>query len=1031
MAIIKDLAQNANSQQSCMAIFSCPYLMSLENTPDLVDILEDLNINDGNGIIKNMNSPYCNELADLKTLGHNNHKYHALHLNIQSLPAKFDKLQDLICSLGEIGIELDFILLCETFVPNNLSQQFKIPNYNMVFRNRENKPRGGVLIYIHKRYQFKELDDASVFVQGEFESIFAEVEHNREKLIVGEIYRIPNTNTNISLARYESVIQQLSSYKHPIIIGTDQNFNFMKLDVHGKTKELFNHFTTNGLIPTITKPTRITYNSATLIDNLYIPLNELNQAKSAILINDMSDHLPIIVSIRLGTKSSKTKQTFTFRPINSLTEGRIRDKLSNINWSNLDHMTANEAYQSFSTIIQNTLNSEAPLKTITLTDKFSNREPWYTKGMQKSSNTLQKLYRKKLDKPNDQARIIKYTNYRNLFNKIKRIAKRTHFEKQLDKYQNDIKKTWQTLQKLISRENDKSNMTEYIMHNNNKVDNPIDIANIFLQHFSQIGAKLADKIKLPNKQATEFLTQPAQHNVFLSPTDEFEILRVIDKLKNKTSHAHDGISCKLLKSIKYEICQPLSLLINKSLLEGIVPDELKVAKVIPIYKAKGKENIDNYRPISILPSISKIYEKIVFKRLYHYLNHFDLIYNGQYGFRPNHSTTDAMTEFINHICNAFENHEYSAGVFLDLSKAFDTIDHDLLLRKLNHYGVRGKALEWFSSYLNNRRIRVNYNGHDSTTDTAITHGVPQGSILGPLLFIIYINDLPYALKKCKAILFADDTNMFHSAKLINTLCKEINLDLNTLSEWLRANKLSINLSKTICMIYSKSNSKVQPKMEIKMDELIISIKTSTKFLGVTIDKALNWHEHIMNIRSKLNTALFILNRVKHLLTKKYLTKLYYSLVHPHLQYGISIWGGSHLTYINKLVTLQKKAIRIINKVPYNYHTNNLFLTNKIPKLPDLYKLELGKYMYKHSNKTLPTNLIDIFTPHSSHHEYNTRNRNNPRIPLAKSTAASNSLSHTGPSLWSKLPTEIRSVNSFKVFKKKYKDFMIAKYSGIY
>ena len=1002
--------------------------MTFNTTADFIDILEDNCLTDG-PLSSNLSSLYYDELKTLIQDCDKHYKYHAMHLNIQSLPAKFERLKELICSLNECGTELDFIFLCETFLTDRVTKLYNIPGYNMIYRNRINKQRGGVLIYILEKYKYSEDAKLSIFHEGEFESIFAEVEYNKCKLIIGEIYRVPNTNIDESLNKYETITELIKQYKHPIIIGTDQNFNYLKLNEYSKTKELYNIFVTNGLVPTITKPTRITHNSATLIDNLYIPIHEIENAKSAILITDISDHFPVFVFCGKGIIPNKTKKTFTYRPMNTDIEMHIKNRLINTSWDHIENLPSAEAYNSFIKELQEIIQTEAPLKTVNLTSKANNFEPWYTKGLRKSAKTLNKLYKKKLGKPNDNNCATKYTLYRNLFNKIKRLAKRTHYEHLLVMHQRDTRKTWQILNTLIAKENHKSNITEYIQNNNILTSDPTEIANIFLEHFSKIGAKLANNIKPTSHKANNYLQQMTTQSIFFCPTDSHEILEIINKLKNKTSCAYDGISSKLLKAIKNEICHPISILVNKSLSEGVFPDELKLAKVVPIYKSKNKECIDNYRPISVLPAISKIYEKVVFKRLYSFLDRHNLISNSQYGFRPKHSTSDAITEFANHVCTAFENNEVGIGVFLDLSKAFDTIDHDILIYKLDCYGVRGKALEWFKSYLANRRMRTEYNGQKSETIQAITHGVPQGSILGPLLFIIYINDLPTVLEKSKAIMFADDTNIFHSEKELTSLCKDINTDLSILSEWLCANKLSINLNKTVCIIFNKKTTKLPPRnIEIKMDNNKLEIKVSTKFLGVTIDNALNWHDHIMNVKGKINSSIYIINRVKHLLSIKHLTTLYYSLVHPHLQYGITLWGGSHSSYVNKLITLQKKAIRLVNKVNYNDHTNPLFISSRILKLPDLYTLEIAKYMYKYSTKTLPAHLQTVFIAHSAFHQYNTRNRNNPQVPLTRSKAATNSLIHTGPLVWQKISPDIKHSRTNKIFKCKYKSYLIAQYS---
>ncbi len=253
-------------------------------------------------------------------------------------------------------------------------------------------------------------------------------------------------------------------------------------------------------------------------------------------------------------------------------------------------------------------------------------------------------------------------------------------------------------------------------------------------------------------------------------------------LKPKKSSGHDGISSLLLKSLKDSICYPISLIINKSIETGIVPKNMKTAKVIPIYKSKEKTDIGNYRPISLLPSTSKILEKIVHYRLYNFLTTKGGLYNDQYGFRPGHSTTDAISKFTAHVSSCLENKMTTMALFLDLSKAFDTIDHGILLNKLYFYGIRGIALDWFRSYLTNRTQFVSYCNINSI-HRSITCGVPQGSVLGPLLFIIYTNDLPNSLSHSKCILFADDTTIYHSSNDLKTLSMCIERYIYQLSDW--------------------------------------------------------------------------------------------------------------------------------------------------------------------------------------------------------------------------------------------------------
>jgi len=391
------------------------------------------------------------------------------------------------------------------------------------------------------------------------------------------------------------------------------------------------------------------------------------------------------------------------------------------------------------------------------------------------------------------------------------------------------------------------------------------------------------------------------------PTNPEEINSTIISLKPKKSHGYDKISSKLLKVLATAIKYPPSLIINKSLETGTVPKSLKLAKIIPIYKSKDKSLMSNYRPISLLPSISKILEKIVHHRVYKFCTNQGILYNSQYGFRPNHSTINAVTHFMADIITAIENNQCTVAVLLDLSNAFDTIDHNILLRKLEYYGIRGVALEWFRSYLSDRTQYVSYK--DVNSDYAnLTCGVPQGSVLGPLLFIIYTNDLPKCLLHSNCILFADDTTVYKSSSNIRELINSIENDLASLHDWFCANKLSLNVSKTNFILFSpKSNDKNVGITKINLGIQSIQRVNSAKFLGIYIDDELQWDEHINHIYRKLASGCYAVNATKNILTVSNLKQLYYSLVHPHLSYGIILWGLAFKYKLHKLAISQNKG----------------------------------------------------------------------------------------------------------------------------
>ena len=346
-------------------------------------------------------------------------------------------------------------------------------------------------------------------------------------------------------------------------------------------------------------------------------------------------------------------------------------------------------------------------------------------------------------------------------------------------------------------------MSDTFVIEGQKETNKQSIANGFCKYFSNIGKTCADSIPKARNTPNYYMKgAPNPKSCFLYPTDHVEIVKIMRTFQPKKSTGDDGISMALLKHISEECSLPLAILVNKSLVQGIVPDCMKLAKVVPIYKAKNKELFTNYRPISLLPNILKILEKVVHRRLNSFMKKYDILYSDQYGFRSKRSTIDAISKFSADVLLSQDKKDYCLSVYLDLSKAFDTINHDILFKKLHHYGVRGMALEWFKSYLDQRKQYVSYMGQNSDT-LCVPYGVPQGSVLGPLLFILYTNDLPSSLSHCKTVLFADDTTIYCQGCNLSMVYDQVNIDLDLLSDWFKANQLSVNASKTKYIIFGK------------------------------------------------------------------------------------------------------------------------------------------------------------------------------------------------------------------------------------
>lgn len=728
----------------------------------------------------------------------------ALHINIQSLPAKYNKLLDLLKEFQNKHIHIDFILLCETFLHEKNKELFPIPGYTSISNHRTHMARGGVCIYIKDTIQFKRRSDLDIFVEGEFESVFIETKNTKRNTIVGSIYRPPNTNTGLSVDRYESIFTKIGNLD--AIIGTDQNFDFLKLDTHNYISNLLNIALRNNMIPTITKPTRITHQSATLIDNIYMKCNtQYSSINSSILVTDISDHLPIISSMTYSHKNTHSAPvSIEHRNLSPEALNQIINSLNQRNWNSLLDLSPNNAYNEFTNIVQTTTNLYAPIKRKIISSKHIINQPWMSRGLLISSRKASQMYSKCITLNKSNPIYKRYISYRNTLNNLKRKSKHLYYKELFQQLRHDMKKTWKTINSMIGKTNDKSNTSQIFKHGNATISGLNEISNGFCEYFTNVGPSLANKIPNAKRSASCYLNsrRPNPTSLFMGPTDKDEIQSIISSLKPKNSAGHDNINTKLLKYLNTTLSTPISLLINMSISTGIVPEVLKLAKIVPVHKSKSREEFSNYRPISLLTSLSKVLERVIHKRLYAFLEQCLILNSNQYGFRKKHNTIDAVIKFISDIAIAEDSKNSTLAIYLDLSKAFDTLNHTLLLKKLEHYGIRGISLQWFKSYLSNRSHYVEYQKHKSIVKN-IECGVPQGSILGPLLFIIYINDLPKVLEHTKIILFADDATVYVSGRNIDNLYAKLNGELQVLSDWFRANILSLNESKTQHMFFWK------------------------------------------------------------------------------------------------------------------------------------------------------------------------------------------------------------------------------------
>jgi hypothetical protein len=582
-----------------------------------------------------------------------------------------------------------------------------------------------------------------------------------------------------------------------------------------------------------------------------------------------------------------------------------------------------------------------------------------------------------------------------------------------------MRNTWKILNSIIRSK--KKTYSEKFVSGNSTYTCPTQIATEFNKYFAKIGPSLASTIHHTGRDFSSYMQNINSYSCFFRPTNEEEIIKIIGRLGTRKSAGHDDIKPDIIKNVKNEIAFPLSLIFNVSLASGVFPDDMKLAKVVPIYKKEDPESFGNYRPVSVLPCLSKVLERIVYNRSYDFLCKYDILYKKQYGFRTNHSTYMAVLDFINDIKNAIDKGMKTIGIFMDLSKAFDTIDHNILLKKLYHYGFRGITYDWFSNYLSNRKQFVTYNSATSPTEK-VTCGVPQGSILGPLLFILYMNDICHTSSLLNTILFADDTTIFYSHENISILCNTINTEIKEVCNWFKANKLSLNAAKTNLMFLGTrmQTLNIDDNINIYLDDCCLKRVSEAKFLGITIDENLTWKKQVENVCRSCSINIGVLNKVKMFLPTNTMYQLYCSLVLPYINYGLLLWGDSNKMLINKVYRLQKRALRIVSNSSYLSPSKPLFVKFNTLNIFDMYVKETSVFMFKYKHCLLPASFNKFFTTHSVNHSYNTRNRGDFRIPIHRIRT----ISTTGPKIWNELPNEVKMVNSLGHFKNKIKTLLL-------
>ena len=827
-----------------------------------------------------------------------------VHLNIRSIVKKIDQLRVL---LQDTSIEV--FTLSETWLKPFLhTALFEIEGYKLFrldrkIRGRSKKRGGGLLMYVRDSLSssceyLDELNASNSNIEAQWLLIHRP---HCKNVVIGNLYRPPGGNLEKAVTYLDNSLRTINLAKIDLFLVGDLNVDLM--DKTSNTfKKLQFFIQSNGLTQYIRTATRNTAKSSSLIDVAISNSKYISQAGT--LEHHISDHQPIFIVHKKG-RDKRDTVNFDGRSYRNFDRAKFRDELRQCSWEeyfNIRDPTL--AWDFIHKRVTSVLDVMCPIRSF----RIKNYRPdWMTNELIEQLKDRDYFYKKaKLSGDADAWNIAKFL--RNTTNSHIRNAKREFILNELRENEDNAKKFWKVIRKVIPSSKSSPGQSILLKDKGEKVEKD-QVASYINDFFINVGKVKTKPVNVPGISTGGVALKPELTGWEFEQLTETRVYNVIKDINVAKSSGIDNVSSFVLKEAFTVLLPELTYLFKLSLTNSIFPQQWKKALVIPIPKAGSLSDVKNYRPISLLPLPGKVLEKLVHCQISDYLNRNMLLSDNQHGFRKSHSTIHSVAQLVNFVNTNMDDRRPVLATFIDFRKAFDCVQHDILLSKLNSLGFSHVVVDWVASYLQDRKQKVFANNIYSEYET-IQQGVPQGSVLGPLFYILYANDLSVLFNNCNFALYADDTVLYTAKEDFLESISDMQLDMDRLAGWCRDNGIMVNTDKTKVLVFgSKTRVNRLPPFDVKYEDKPLMKVTSYKYLGLTLDHQLNYNLHIKKLISTVSAKLKQFQRMRSFLTVKAAILVYKNMLLPIIEYGDIFLTAASLKNRKKLQTLQNKGLR--------------------------------------------------------------------------------------------------------------------------